>query len=785
MNNKDFKQMNEKFFDFLNKTTDPKGADKYKVDPGAVKSHGMLGKAANLLKRKEFGSINPSAEKEQPEDSDRIWGLNGENNPESLESLLKQTDCIDDKQKAAFLNHMKELADDENIALEEAVTLGGSKSEKDRIFSPETVQELMDFIGEFDLDAKCNKQLLKILNVWGANNTVKFSAPSGNSKEKEKEKEPEEEKLNCKMSLESFGRLLDKTVAKDYKMKLIIALKKDIPSLRVRIQEARDAAPDLVATLEVLKDIVEKNKEAAQVALEGILELLKSCGLQLSQGTVAGLRKIGLISSKASEDEESEEVSGKRDDIEKGDSFVYTSKKGNKSAIQVVDPKNKHGATISQKIDPKTCDPKKNSEFATNAEKFAASAKDPNMAPVGEPIEKCSLDDEKSAAETASPEDKENKMSARCNELFKAAENDPQLKKLMDAADDDESIRGHLRILTRDINFTFDAIGLSLMGIAVALAMTGYGAAADVFILPVILILEQLAIQAGLVSAALSLSFGDWKGVFWDLFSAIPWAKFFKFGGKTAGKTAAKVGTETGEQTSKAIGKMSKEMTDTVQKATGKAVDQSKVLKGLDKLQKGGTKLAAKASKLQQKAIEEMAQKMIEKGMPPDIAQNAAKQIMEASAKAAEVKFKEKTVEIRSNIESLKPLDGEEAEDYRSRVQSIIKNKRSEFYSDMSACYQEDDSTFQTAVKSLLDKFDNLVDDLPNMFSKYVAGPLASLFTPDSDEKEGRSTSKTDTSTKKLNRTGSGQLQENRLHESYRRTRDEEVYAKLMEKLLK
>ena len=102
----------------------------------------------------------------------------------------------------------------------------------------------------------------------------------------------------------------------------------------------------------------------------------------------------GIKDEEGSEDPDSEdEKSGKRDDIEKGDSFTYTSKKGNESAIQVVDPENEHGATIAQRIDPKTCDPKKNSEFATNAEKFAASAEDPSTPPVGEPIEKCSIDD--------------------------------------------------------------------------------------------------------------------------------------------------------------------------------------------------------------------------------------------------------------------------------------------------------------------------------------------------------------------------------------------------------
>jgi hypothetical protein len=70
--------------------------------------------------------------------------------------------------------------------------------------------------------------------------------------------------------------------------------------------------------------------------------------------------------------------------IEKGDSFEYTSKKGTESAVQVVDPENKHGATVAQKIDPKSCDPVKNSQFASNPEKFAAA--------VGDPIDQCDAD---------------------------------------------------------------------------------------------------------------------------------------------------------------------------------------------------------------------------------------------------------------------------------------------------------------------------------------------------------------------------------------------------------
>lgn len=70
--------------------------------------------------------------------------------------------------------------------------------------------------------------------------------------------------------------------------------------------------------------------------------------------------------------------------VEKGDAFEYTSKKGKESAVQVVDPENEHGATVAQKIDPKSCDPVKNSQFASNPEKFAAA--------VGDPIDQCDAD---------------------------------------------------------------------------------------------------------------------------------------------------------------------------------------------------------------------------------------------------------------------------------------------------------------------------------------------------------------------------------------------------------
>ena len=57
--------------------------------------------------------------------------------------------------------------------------------------------------------------------------------------------------------------------------------------------------------------------------------------------------------------------------FDEGDAFEYTSKRGKKSAVKVIDPENEHGRTIAIKIDPNTCAPKKNSQFAAKPASFS------------------------------------------------------------------------------------------------------------------------------------------------------------------------------------------------------------------------------------------------------------------------------------------------------------------------------------------------------------------------------------------------------------------------------
>ena len=124
------------------------------------------------------------------------------------------------------------------------------------------------------------------------------------------------------------------------------------------------------------------------------------------------------------------DLSASADAIEKGDSFEYTSRSGKKSAVQVVDPENDHGATVAQKIDPASCAPVKNSQFASKPEKFAAA--------IGEPIEKCETDQE----DASGTEEQDKRIKAGLLDIvdavsekwekLSAATGDPNLKKSMD-----------------------------------------------------------------------------------------------------------------------------------------------------------------------------------------------------------------------------------------------------------------------------------------------------------------------------------------------------------------
>lgn len=103
-----------------------------------------------------------------------IYGLNSTDNPDSLQNLL--SGVLDDEKIRQIINLISIAADDEGIMLE-AVTLQGSKSEKDRIFSRQTTREILQGLSAIGLNGTELKSVIKVLNKWGRLNTVKFEKP--------------------------------------------------------------------------------------------------------------------------------------------------------------------------------------------------------------------------------------------------------------------------------------------------------------------------------------------------------------------------------------------------------------------------------------------------------------------------------------------------------------------------------------------------------------------------------------------------------------------------------
>jgi len=112
------------------------------------------------------------------EEQQVVFGLNSKDNKDSLINILnKLAGFLNPEQKIAIINLIADAASDEDIMLE-AATLQGAKSEKDRVFSPETVKEILQGIVKLNLDTQKTKAVIKALNYWGRVNTINFEKPA-------------------------------------------------------------------------------------------------------------------------------------------------------------------------------------------------------------------------------------------------------------------------------------------------------------------------------------------------------------------------------------------------------------------------------------------------------------------------------------------------------------------------------------------------------------------------------------------------------------------------------
>jgi len=121
----------------------------------------------------------PEGEAEESEEEAQVvYGLTSEDNPESLIRML--AGVVEDNIAAQIINLIASAAEDEGVMLE-AVSLQGSKSEQDRVFSGETTREILQGLVNLNLGAANLKNVVKVLNKWGKLNTVKFEKPAAAS----------------------------------------------------------------------------------------------------------------------------------------------------------------------------------------------------------------------------------------------------------------------------------------------------------------------------------------------------------------------------------------------------------------------------------------------------------------------------------------------------------------------------------------------------------------------------------------------------------------------------
>jgi len=115
---------------------------------------------------------------ESEEEAQVVYGLTSKDNSESLIRMLDGV--VEDNIAAQIINLIANAAEDEGVMLE-AVSLQGSKSEQDRVFSGETTREILQGLVSLNLGAANLKNVVKVLNQWGKLNTVKFEKPAAAS----------------------------------------------------------------------------------------------------------------------------------------------------------------------------------------------------------------------------------------------------------------------------------------------------------------------------------------------------------------------------------------------------------------------------------------------------------------------------------------------------------------------------------------------------------------------------------------------------------------------------
>lgn len=523
------------------------------------------------------------------EEEKLIWGLTSENNPSSLVSLFKKYKILNNEQAKALIQKIIELSDElrSGINLEEQIE--GDRAEKARVFNAEDTAELLQTIASFKLKKDVAKKLLRVLNLWGRMNTVRFEPPA--------------EKVQLWADEEPSGD----------------------------DREAKLAAKE--------KEWDEK-------------------GLNKAMG-----EPIGPDDEEYAEEtpEETGEAGGEEE--------------------QTREPTRTTGAPVTGPDDE---------EYAEETPKETGEAGG------------------------------ENESVDRCDEILGALKQDPEMEKIIQDIENNETLRGAFRETLRSLGLAIDIVVLSWITISITVLaplqaagnLPGWASGVVEKITTALgsIVLEITQSFMALISAAISLSFGDYKGMMFDLFSSIPFGQLLGPLFKTAGKAV------------EPILKVADELTPQV----------ALFIRGILKVGTAGTENAAKR----------LAGKFVEKGIEEKLAKKLADEVVRQGERL--IKNSVQNLNIDSIPTPPQRNEGESDEDYKIRLkqysQEAAKASRERLNTmsqEAASCLNnEGANTLEKGVRTVLGWIDEAADKIPEFLVKiaeFVKDPVDTVLGSDDE----------------------------------------------------
>lgn len=320
--------------------------------------------------------------------------------------------------------------------------------------------------------------------------------------------------------------------------------------------------------------------------------------------------------------------------------------------------------------------------------------------------------EEKDYSDQVNPEDMEGLSDEECAELFDI--DDPDIKKVLDQAQADSTIRGKVASIGRDLSLTMDAVTIASLGVAA----TGVGAAPGIAVAGAT---ATASVVGSAIAVAMDLLNGQFKQAAIDAIGLIPFGSGAGKAGREVGEVAAKeaaqqAAKEAAEQAGKRA--LAKSGEKAAAKASASAAKSAQA--GIQSLVKG----AAKAPAAMEARLVTM---MVDKGVDETIAKVLAPMMM----KKAQGKLQEK---LAANMKDFPSRDAYESdEEYTAATKSYYASRREQSAAIMSRCMKSQDSEAAKAVKWFLDEIHDWVDDIPGWLSTAVKWGM-NMFGDDEDQ---------------------------------------------------